>query len=383
MKVIANSPELNKFCHQLKDEEFITVDLEFLREKTYYAQLCLIQVGSKRECAIIDPLADGLDMKPFFELLQNPKVVKVFHSGRQDIEILYKLSGKIPQPIFDTQVAGMVCGFGESISYENLVKNILHIDLDKSSRLSDWSKRPLVESQLNYAISDVTHLVPIYEYLRDRLAESGRLSWLDEEMEILSNPATYVVQPFEAWQRIKHRSHSPYFLTLLRELAAWREERSQRRDTPRQSFIKDDCLLTIAAMNPKNMEELAAIRNIRKDVASGKLAGEILDVLQQANNILPENYVVPPKEKSLPNGSGSLFELLKLLLKIKSQEDGVVARLIASDDDLKLFSVGRDKHNPILKGWRMEIFGHDALALRAGELMLGFNPESKKIEFKR
>ena len=318
MQLITQTPELEKLCQQLSTQEFITVDLEFLREHHYYAQLCLIQIGSERTCAIIDPLAKDISLFPFFELMQNPNVIKVFHSGRQDIEIIYHLSGKIPTPLFDTQIAAMALGFGESISYESLVAYILHQSLDKTNRLSDWSKRPLTDSQLNYALSDVTHLIEIYRHLSQRLKQTNREEWIKEEMEILTSPQTYDINPQEAWTKIKHRSHSAHFLTLLKELAAWRELRSQTKNTPRQSYIKDEMLLNICAMNPQTKEELCQIRNLRPDIAKGKLGDEILNVLEYCRQIPKEEFVTPPKIKELPNKSGALFELLKLLLKIIS-----------------------------------------------------------------
>lgn len=380
MKIIENTKDLLHFCEGLNKEPFVTIDLEFLREKTYYAKLCLIQVASLNDAAIIDPLAKGLEMEAFFAILHNPNIIKVFHSGRQDIEILYNLAGFIPEPLFDTQLAAMVCGFGESISYENLVKNILEIELDKSCRLSNWSLRPLDDSQLQYALSDVTHLVHIYEYLRDKLASSGRLHWLDEEVETLKNPDTYVVNPHEAWQKIKHRSHNNHYLTILRELANWREKRAQHKDIPRQSVIKDDCLLNLAALCPACYEELEQIRNIRQDILSGKLAPEILDVITQAKKIPSSQYVKLEREKTLLPGANALYELLKLLLKIRSQEQGVVAKLIASDDNLKDLASFSDRNNPILKGWRMKIFGQDALALRNGELSISYNKQQHCVE---
>lgn len=380
MKIIDNTADLINFCQEISREEFITVDLEFLREKTYYAKLCLIQVGTLNDAAIIDPLAKGLELEAFYAVLHNPEIVKVFHSGRQDIEIIYNMAGFIPEPLFDTQIAAQVCGFGESISYENLVKNILNIELDKSCRLSNWSLRPLDNNQLEYALSDVTHLVHIYEFLRDKLKESGRLHWLDEEIEILKNPDTYVVNPLEAWQRIKHRSHNPRFLTILRELAAWREKRAQRKDIPRQSVIKDDCLLNLAALCPTSREELEQIRNMRSDIAAGKLAVEITEVISKAKEIPSSQFVKIERERSLSIGASALYELLKLLLKIRSQEKGVVAKLIAADDDLKRFASFSDKGNPVLKGWRREIFGNDALELRNGALSISYNPENHSID---
>ncbi|MDD4556288.1 MAG: ribonuclease D [Alphaproteobacteria bacterium] len=380
MNVIEKNEELIEFCRRLKNKEFITVDLEFLREKTYYAKLCLIQVGSVEECAIIDPLAEGINLQPFFDIMSDKKIVKVFHSCRQDVEIIHNLTNKIPEPIFDTQIAAMVCGYGESVSYETLVNKIVKQELDKTSRLSNWGKRPLDEKQLKYALSDVTHLRDIYLNLKENLEKNNSLHWLDEEMEILKTPETYFVDPYDVWQKIKHRSHNVKFLTLLRELAAWREKRSQRKNTLRQSVIKDEVLLSIAAISPTSHEELAEIRNIRKDVLSGKLADEIIEVVKAFKEIKPEDYVKLPKEKNNNSFSAALYELLKMLLKIVSQEKGVVAKLIASDDDLRDFASFRDENNPILKGWRLKIFGTDALELREGKIYIKYNNAKKTID---
>ena len=380
MELITKTTELKELCNQLKKCNFVTVDLEFLRERHYYAKLCLIQIGSINCCSIIDPLSKELDLQPFFELMQNPDVVKVFHSCRQDIEIIYNLSGKIPTPLFDTQVAAMALGFGESVSYESLVLHILHKQLDKTNRLSDWSKRPLSESQLRYALSDVTHLIEIYQHLNKKLQTTNRSEWIKDEMEIISNPSTYEIKPEEAWMKIKHRSHNAHFLTILRELAAWRERRSQIKNTPRQSYIKDDMLLSICANNPQTKEELSQIRNLRHDIASGKLGDEIITVLNKCCQIPKEEYVTPPKFKDFPDKSSALFELLKLLLKIVSQQEGVVAKLIASDENLHSLTVFEDENNPILSGWRYEIFGKYAIDLRNGNISISYNSKNKKIE---
>ena len=383
MEIIETAEDLGKFCAELKKQPFITVDLEFLREHTYYAKLCLIQVGSRGHCAVIDPLAPGMNLQPFFNLMTDPAVVKVFHSGRQDIEIIYNLSHQITAPLFDTQVAGMVTGFGEAVSYENLVAHILHIKLDKSNRLSDWSKRPLNRAQLEYALADVTHLVPVYEYLADKLEKLGRTDWIKEEMQLLSRPETYEVNPFDVWQKIKHRSHSARFLTILRELAAWREARAQRKNTPRQSFIKDETLLAICAICPQNKDELAQIRNLRQDVAMGRLGDEIIDVLHHALSIPAEKYVSPPKPRELQEKGMALFELLKLLLKIVSQKHGLVSRLVATDEDLKELCLFHDDNQPVLRGWRYEIFGQQALALRSGKLSIRYAPADGNIVFEQ
>ena len=380
MNIITDTKALNDLCKALSKQEFVTIDLEFLREKTYYAQLCLIQIAGKKDAAIIDPLAPNLNLTSFFKLLQNKKVVKVFHSCRQDIEILYTLTDKVPDPIFDTQIAAMVCGFGESVSYENLVLKILNRPLDKTSRLSDWSKRPLTQTQLEYALSDVTHLVDIYEFMQEKLKKTGRLKWLDEENEILKDPKTYKVDPYEAWHKIHHRSHSPHFLTILRELAAWRELRAQAKDTVRHSIIKDEVLLNIAAMNPQSVEELVQVRSMRADIAKGKLGSEILEALKKADTLPKSQWVEIEKEQTPSNGSSALLELLRLLLKIKSAEQGVVARLIASDEDLRNLSAFKDKNNKILKGWRYDIFGKDAETMRGGKLCIKYNKDKNKID---
>jgi len=379
MKIINNNEQLHQLCKELNTENFITVDLEFLREKTYYAKLCLIQIANSNTSAIIDPLAPELDLSIFFDFIKKPQITKVFHSGRQDIEIIYNMGGFIPTPIFDTQIAAMVCGFGETVSYETLVNKICGISLDKSSRLSDWSSRPLSENQLEYALSDVTHLVHIYKFFQQTLRENGRLHWLDEETNILTSPKTYHIDPYSMWQKIRHRSHNSHYLTILRELCAWRELRAQKKNTPRQSLIKDECLLNIAAVCPTCIEEFEQIRNIRKDVVKGKLAQEIIDVITYCQTIPAENYVKPIKEENIPNSCTALHELLKLLLKITSQKSGVVAKLIATDDDLKRFAAHKDKHNPILKGWRKDLFGNLALALRNGQLSISYDNIKRHI----
>ncbi len=380
MKFIQNTSDLENFCLHLSTEEFITVDLEFLREKTYYAELCLIQVASVHDAAIIDPMAKDIDLSAFFTLMADKNIVKVFHSCRQDIEILYTLSGFIPEPIFDSQIAAMVLGFGESVSYENLVAKLTGAKLDKTCRLSNWSKRPLTNAQLEYAISDVTHLTEIYQKLKHLLAETGRESWLEEENEELKDPANYVIEPNTAWQRLRHRSHSPAFLTLLRELAAWREERAKRKNLPRQMIIKDDSLLAIAAAAPNSLEEMQETRNIRQDISNGKLALEILKVIENFRNIPKNEYVKLEEQKEVAGGSQALLELVKMLLRIKSVELGVVPRLIAADEDLKAFCQFRDQNNPILKGWRYEVFGKHAEDLRGGNLSISFDKEKKQIK---
>ena len=378
MQTIYKTDELRALCVRLAQQEFIAVDLEFVREKTYYPVLCLIQVASTDEVAIIDPLSHDLNLSPFWELMQNQNVVKVFHSCRQDVEIIHHLSGKVPSPLFDTQIAAMVCGFGESVGYERLVKNILDIELDKTDCLSNWQLRPLNEHQLEYAGGDVSHLVNLYRYFKKQLQDSNRNDWIKDELDVIADPKTYVTEPDEAWLRIRFRSHNNKVLSNLKALAAWRELRAQEKNTPRQSIIKDDILTMIASAAPQNKDDLFKIRGMKSDIVNGKLGAEILETLSKVK--------VDPKLKKLTEGENinfvpALVEMLKLLLRIVSQQQGVVARMIASETDLQKLSAGKDKNSPVLSGWRNEIFGQKALELRDGKLLIAYNPQKRDIEF--
>ncbi len=378
MQLIYNTLALNELCKVFENKEFIAVDLEFVREKTYYPIPCLIQVAADGETAIIDPMAPDLNMKEFFKLLQNKKIVKVFHSCRQDVEILFRMSGKVPQPIFDTQVAAMVCGYGESVGYERLVKEVLGVEIDKTECLSNWQLRPLNEKQLEYACGDVTYLVKLYESLQDRLKSLGRLDWIKEEMSYLSDEHTYLVNPEEIWQKIKFKSHNAKALSNLRDLAAWRERRAQDKNVPRPSVVKDDLLAIIAINAPKNKDELLQIRGMRRDFASGKLGDEILEVLAK---VKIDKKIAKSNEKDEIKACHALAEMLRMLLKIVSQEEGVVARLVATDTDILRLAAFDDKNNPVMQGWRYEIFGQKAVALREGKTAIVFNSKKKKIEF--
>lgn len=381
MQLIENTEDLNNLCHELSTQEFVCIDLEFLRERNYFAKLCLIQISSVTLSAIIDPLAPGIDLQNFFALMQNPSLTKVFHSGRQDIEIIYHLSGQIPSPLFDTQIAAQAAGFGEAISYENLVNHLLHITLDKSSRLSDWSKRPLSPSQLKYALSDVTHMVAIYQHLKSWLEQHNRLTWIKDELDSLQDPSLYITLPQDAWKRIRHRSHNAFFLTVLRELAAWREQRSMDKDTPRQSLLKDDVLLNICAAMPSTKQELSVVRGMRSDLALGKVGDEIIDVLQKAKLLDKKDYITPPSPQNLPNTDSSLLELLKLLLKIVAREQKITPHLLANDDDLKLFCHDQTSDVAFLHGWRYDIFGRQAQEICSGKIAIAYNPSSKLFDF--
>lgn len=383
MQIIETTDELIKLCKKLEQQSFITVDSEFVREKTYYSKLCLIQVGWLENAAIIDPLAPDLNLHPFLEILQNPNILKVFHSGRQDIEIFYNLSGKIPTPIFDTQIAAMACGFGTTISYDNLVMLVTGIELDKSSRLTDWSKRPLDKRQLEYALRDVTFLIPCYQYLDNYLKENNREYWILEETQALCNEDLYKVDPDCVWQKIHYTAHSGTFLAVLKELAAWREKRAIQHNVPRQNIMKDDMLLNIASLAPKTTEEMAKVRNIRNDIVKGKLGTEILAAVRQGLEMpMTRELKKIDKERRIhiPSNAVALIEVLKLLLKIKSEQYGVVARLIASDSDLRDIACGKnDKTNKALQDWRYEIFGKDALAFRKGKAGIAYDNTKKQI----
>lgn len=384
MLLINTQEKLNEFCDTLQKQPFITVDSEFIREHTYYPQLCLLQTAYDGGAAIIDPLAE-IDLSPYFEVLQNPDVIKVFHSGRQDIEIFYNLSGKIPQNVFDTQIAAMACGLGENIGYGNMVHDILHTDPDKSQRLTDWSIRPLDEAQLEYALGDVTYLVDCYKYLRDYLKEHNREEWIKDETAALCDINLYRINPDEAWQRIRHTAHSSSFLAALKYLAAWRERRAQKYNIPRSGILKDDMLLAIAAAFPKNAEELRHVRNIRRETCEGKLGTEILEALKEAaKNPMPTKICRADRKShdTVPNHEQSLMEILKLLLRILSSENDVVSKLIADDKDLRGIILNQPGTTRAMQGWRYEIFGKYAEMLCRGKLAITYNPRKKRIALK-
>jgi ribonuclease D len=378
MKLITTTDDLAAFCKPLADTEFIAVDTEFMRERTYWPKLCLAQVAGPDDAAAIDALADGIDLAPLDELMANPKVLKVFHAARQDLEIFYLRMNKVPQPLFDTQVAAMVCGHGEAASYESLATKLAKARIDKSSRFTDWSRRPLSERQITYAISDVTHLRIVYEHLRRQLEKSGRLPWITEEMAVLNDPATYRADPEQAWRRLKPRGASPRLLGTLKEVAAWRERTAQRIDIPRQRLLRDEQLLEIASHAPKTIEELALTRGLGRGFAEGWQGREILEAIEKARN-MPEtelpNRERPPEQIRAP---GAVVDLLRTLLRLKAEQGGVAARLVASADEIDRLAAGkRDVH--VLHGWRNEMFGKDAVALLEGRVALSLDGEHARL----
>jgi ribonuclease D len=370
MPLISDNARLAEFCSRLARETFVAVDTEFIREKTYYPQLCLIQLAGEKEARAIDALAPGLDLAPVYALMGDEKIVKVFHAARQDIEIFVLKTGAVPAPLFDTQVAAMVAGFGEQAGYETLVQALARASIDKSARFTDWALRPLTEKQISYALSDVTHLRTVYVKLKDRLDRSGRLSWVESEMGVLTDPATYRADPREAWRRLRVRSPKPRFLAVLRELAAWRELGAQARDIPRQRMLRDEALVEIAAHLPKTPDELARTRGLSDGLARGRIGAEILSAVAKGLAV-PEAEAPRLAERAdLPRTNGAVADLLRVLLKMRAEEHNVAARLIASGEELDRLA-GEDAPDvPALKGWRREIFGDDALALKQGRIAL-------------
>jgi ribonuclease D len=378
MSLIQNTDDLTAFCHRARRQPYVTVDTEFMREKTYYSQLCLVQVASADEAVAIDPLADDIDLEPLFDLLADPDVLKVFHAARQDLEIFLKLMGSIPAPLFDTQVAAMVCGYGDQVGYEPLVRDLTGAQVDKGSRFTDWSRRPLSNKQLQYALGDVTHLRPVYEKLRARLEETGRLRWIEEDLAQLTDPNLYDTTPELAWQRLKLRNVKPRELGPIIELAAWREREAQGRNVPRARIAKDEVLFEVARARPRTAGDLNALRSIPKGFERSAMAKGMIEAVSRG--------VETPKE-SLPSlqsarrepGPPDVVELLRVLLKRQCEAHEVAPKLLASSADLDLLACDDDADIPALKGWRREVFGNLALRLKRAELALTLENGRVKI----
>lgn len=383
MTVITDQASLDALCADYAAAPFVAVDTEFMRERTYWPQLCLVQLARPGDdpgaAAAIDPIAGTLDLSPLFALMANPSVVKVFHAARQDVEIFVHLAGVVPAPMFDTQVAAMVCGYGDQIGYETLVRRIARAGLDKSSRFTDWGRRPLSEKQVAYALGDVTHLRAIYLNLSAELKRTGREDWVAEEMAVLTNPDTYRTEPDAAWRKLKTRSSSGKVLAAAQCLAAWREREAQARDVPRSRILKDDALLEIAANRPTTVEELNASRLLQREGRKGPAADAILAALREAEEMPPEARPDVEERPQPRPGAAALVELLKVLLKAKSDETGVAQRLIASTADLEALASDDAPDVPALHGWRRAVFGEDALRLKAGEIALTATPKGVRI----
>jgi len=379
MPMIADTAELAAFCQRLSSAPYVTVDTEFMREKTYYPQLCLVQLAGPDEARAVDPLAPGMDLSPLFELLANPNVLKVFHAARQDVEIFLHLSGAVPIPLFDTQVAAMVCGFGDSVGYETLASQLAKARIDKSMRFTDWSLRPLTEKQIQYALADVTHLRVAYEKLVRKMEKNGRIGWLVDEMAELACPDTYRTDPENAWKRLKPRSNSPKFLAVLKELAAWREREAQERDIPRQRMLRDETLMEIAAHHPASVDELARTRGMGKGMVEGRMGTAILEAVKRGLALPEDQIPKPPDRVELPRGLGPVVDLLKVLLKMKCDAEGVASKLVANSADIEAIAADDNANVQALQGWRRDLFGADALALKHGRLGLGFCTDGRRL----
>ena len=370
MDLITRTEDLAAACAKLAAAPFIAVDTEFMREQTFWPRLCLVQIASADTEVLIDSMAPDIDLAPLFDLMIDENVLKVFHSARQDVEIVHHLAGVIPHPIFDTQVAAMVCGFGEAVSYSMLVKRLLGRNLDKTSRFTDWSRRPLSERQLVYAIGDVTYLRDLYPQLRAQLDKSERASWLNEEMGVLTDPATYELHPEKAWRRLKMRIKTPKALAVLMELAAWREREAQSQDVPRNRILKDEALYDIAGQAPRTIEDLGSLRSLHNGFARSQRGRAVLEAVTKGLKRDPKT--VPPLQRGepMPPEAQAVVDLLRVLLKSTAGRHGVAPKLIATSDELEQIARSDDADVPVLRGWRRKLFGDDALALKRGGLAL-------------
>jgi ribonuclease D len=366
MPLISDNAALTAFCARMRRERFVAVDTEFMRDRTYWPKLCLVQVAGAEEAVAIDALAPGLDLAPLLDVMADEAVLKVMHAARQDLEIFHRL-GRLPRPFFDTQIAAMVCGFGEEVAYDTLVAKLAKAQLDKSSRFTDWARRPLTDAQVHYALGDVTHLRVIYEKLATRIAEAGRMGWVAEEFEALLDPRLYEPPPEEAWRRLKVRSRDARFVAIVQALAAWREREARRRDLPRARIIRDDLLMEVAASRPQTVEQLRSLERVNLDRES---AAGVVAAVKSALALPKEELPRLEEPVVLPRGIGPTVDLLRVLLKLRSEENEVAQRLVAGSSDLEAIALDDAADVPALHGWRREIFGEDALALKAGRLAL-------------
>lgn len=375
MHVITTTSELAQFCKAAAHHDFTTVDTEFLRETTYWPKLCLIQAATVEDAVIIDPLADNIDLAPFFELMDDANITKVFHAARQDIEIFVKLSGNVPQNLFDTQIAASVCGFGDSVSYDNLVRSIVGEQIDKSSRFTDWSARPLSEKQLTYALADVTHLRDVYTTLRRKVGEMDRGSWVADENATLMSIDTYIVQPTNAWRRMKMKINRPRDLAALKALAEWRELRAQKNDQPRGRILKDDAIYELAIQRPTKPERFDKLRAVYKGFGKSSAANEIISLLKSVEALPKEELPQLPARSNGPSPKGPIGDLIRVLLKSVSEREGVAARILATSDEIDALVLDDNADVPALTGWRRKIFGDKALAIKHGRIGLAATPK--------
>jgi ribonuclease D len=370
MRIVETTADLQALTAELASAPYLALDTEFMRDQTYWPKLCLIQIAVPGNSAIVDPLAPGIDLTPFYDLLKRPDIVKVLHAARQDIEIFAQQGGVIPEPLFDTQIAAMVCGFGDAASYETLARKLAKVEIDKSARYSDWSHRPLNKRQLEYAMADVTHLCTIYEAMTRMLAKSGRAGWVEEEIAALRDPSLYRLDPKEAWRRLKPRTTNKRFLAMLATLAEWREREAQTRDMPRGRVLKDEALTEIASHPPENPEGLERIRAVPKGFAASRMGKGLMDAIEQGRHANPPEGIEPRPQQRRREPNPAAVDLLKTLLRLKAEEIGVAPRLIANADDIERLAAQNDDGVSALHGWRAEVFGNDAIALRKGSLAI-------------
>ncbi|MFL5255319.1 MAG: ribonuclease D [Rhodopila sp.] len=377
--LISTTTELEAFCQRMHAEAFITVDTEFMRERTYWPELCLVQIAGEKEVAVIDAQADGIDLAPLGVLFANESVMKIFHAARQDLEIFVLRYGAVPHPLFDTQVAAMVAGFGDQVGYDALVSSLTGGHIDKAHRFSDWSARPLSDAQLAYAAADVTYLRQVYLRLKQRLEQEGRLGWVAEEMAILTNPDTYRTDPETAWERLRPRSTNKRFLFTLKEIAAWREREAQRVNIPRQRLVKDEALLEIAATAPASPEALARVRGVTRGFAEGRSGTSLLEVLAAARRTPDADLAPAPQQRDSARPSAALVALLKVLLAAKCEQHHVAPRLVASSEDIDRLALEETPDIHALHGWRREVFGEDALRLKQGRIALSVDGRKVRL----
>ena len=367
MTLITTTNSLSELCNKLKESEYVTVDTEFIREKTYWPDLCLIQIADNKNAAVVDVLSPNINIEPLLNIMHDPKILKVFHAARQDLEIFFKLTNRLPQPLFDTQIAAMVCGFGDSVGYDTLVNKITGKIIDKSSRFTDWSLRPLTQKQIDYALGDVTHLRLVYENLNQHLLEGDRSEWLREEVEKLNDTSIYQTSPPDAWKRIKSRNTNPRFLGVLKELASWREKEAQKKNIPRNHVIKDEALVEIAHSTPKSLKNLTRIRGLGQRTAEGYVGQSLLKAVEVGENIPSNQCPQVPRRPIIPKNIGPITDYLKVLLKMKCDEHGIAQKLIASSADIEKLAVFGSKAGiAAISGWRKDLFGEDAINLIEG-----------------
>lgn len=380
-EILTTTDALAAFCEKAAEAPYVTVDTEFLRERTYFAQLCLVQLALPGEddsdAVLVDPLEGDLSLEPLYDLFRNPSVVKVFHAARQDLEIFHVEGDVVPAPLFDTQIAAMVCGFGDQVGYETLVRKIAKAPLDKSSRFTDWSRRPLSKEQQQYALADVTHLRQIYEHLKRELEKTGRTHWMEEELGALTDSSTYVVEPEEAWKRLKLRNSSPKLLAIARELAAFRERTAQERNIPRNRILKDDALMELVSTRPKSVADLSKSRLLLREARKGAIAEGLVAAVKRGLETPQSDWPKLPKGRDRSALNPALADLLRVLLKAKAEQAGVAAKLIASSSDLDDIACG-ERDGMWAHGWRREVFGEDALRLLDGQI--GLAAEGEKVK---